>query len=108
MKNKSLLGCLVLLVLVVSLFSCTTGQYMAMRRSDNAEILGTVSTDFTITGSFRYRKVINTQAYIHLLTEAKKEYQGNIDVREISWAIGGGDTSNNNYQYNAIGTVVRK
>ena len=108
MKGKRFLGCFVLLVLIGSLFSCTTGQYMTMRKSETADILGTVSTDFTITGSFRYRNVINNQAYIHLMEEAQKAYQGNVDVRDISWAIGGGDSSNNNYQYNAIGTVIRK
>ena len=107
MNNKKLLlG--VLLVLIGCLFSCTTGQYMALSRNENAEILGTISTEFTITGSFRYKSVINTQAYIHLLAEAQKEYPGNIDIRDISWAIGGSDTANNNYQYNAIGKVIRK
>ena len=96
-----------MLVLISCLFSCTTGQYMALHRNEEVEILGVVSTDFIITGSFRYKKVINTQAYIHLLTEAQKEYQGNVDVRDISWAIGGGDSANNNYRYDAIGKVIR-
>ena len=108
MKAKKILFCLVLSVLFAGLYSCTTGQYMTLSRNENPEILGTVSTDFTITGSFRYRKVINTQAYIHLMEDAQKEYQGSIDVRNISWAIGGGEASNNNYQYTAIGTVIRK
>ena len=81
---------------------------MALNRNEIVEILGTISTDFTITGSFRYRSVINTQAYIHLLAKAQKEYPGNIDVRDISWAIGGSDAANNNYQYNAIGKVIRQ
>ena len=106
MNRKIIWVCFVLLVLAC-LSSCTTGQYMALHRGENAEILGTVSTDFTITGSFRYKKVINTQAYIHLLAEAQKEYSGNIDVRDITWAIGGGDAANNNYQYAAVGKVIR-
>ena len=78
-----------------------------MGKNENVEVLGTISTDFTITGSYRYKSVINTQAYIHLLAEAQKVYTGNIDVRDISWAIGAGDSANNNYQYTAIGKVVR-
>ena len=108
MKGKRVSVFFVMLVLIVCLFSCTTGQHMTLHRNENPEILGIVSTDFTITGSFRYKRVINTQAYIHLLTEAQKEYPGNIDVRDISWAIGGGDSANNNYQYSAIGKVIRK
>jgi len=107
MNGKKFLACFVLLALAVCLFSCTTGQYMTLNKNENVEVLGTVSVDFTITGSFRYRSVINTQAYIHLLAEAQKIYPGNIDVRDISWAIGGGDSANNNYQYNAIGKVVK-
>ena len=108
MKAKKTLFCLVLSVLLVCLYSCTTGQYMTMGRNENAEVLGTVNAEFTISGSFRYRNVINTQAYIHLLAEAQKVYEGNIDVRDISWAIGGGDSANNNYQYTATGKVIRK
>ena len=107
MKAKSKILFLVLNVIFISLYSCTTGQYMNLDQNENVEILGTISTNFTITGSFRYRNVINTQAYIHLLAEAQKEYPGNIDVRDISWAIGSSDAANNNYQYNAIGKVVK-
>ena len=108
MNSRRFLGCLVLLAAAACFFSCTTGQYMTLSKNENAEVLGTISTDFSITGSFRYRKVINTQAYIHLLTEAQKQYPGNIEVRDVSWAIGGGDSENNNYQYNAIGKVIRQ
>ncbi|MCL2138261.1 MAG: hypothetical protein FWH41_01890 [Treponema sp.] len=104
MKAMRLLGCLALMGI---LGSCVTGQYMSLGRNDNAEILGSVSADFTITGSFRYRKVINTQAYMNLLAEAQKAYPGNIDVRDISWAVGGGDSANNNYKYTAVGKVIR-
>ncbi|MDR2658631.1 MAG: hypothetical protein LBC27_01405 [Spirochaetaceae bacterium] len=69
------------------------------------EILGVVQTSFIITGSFRYRSAINT-AYIHLLAEAKKEYSGDIDVQDISWAIGS-SLENNNYEYTAVGKVFR-
>jgi hypothetical protein len=71
--------------------------------------LGTVKTIFIVTGSFRYRSVINTQAYINLLVEAEKKYPDIlVDVRDISWAIGEGDSANNNYVYNATGKVIKK
>jgi len=108
MNSRKIFGCFVLSALIVSLFSCTTGQYMTLHKGEDVEILGSISTDFLITGSFRYKKVINTQAYFHLLAEAQKTYSGNIDVRDISWVIGEGDSVNNNYQYTAIGKVVRQ
>ena len=107
MKIKSGLFYLVLLAVITCLFSCVTGQYMSLSKNENTEILGTVSTVFRVTGSFRYKKVINTQAYMSLLTEAQKIYPGNIDVKDITWAIGEGDSENNNYQYTAVGKVVR-
>ena len=109
MKGKRFFGCVVVLALIGSMASCVTGTYMSLHKGESAGILGSVNADFTITGSFRYRKVINTQAYMHLLTEAQKEYPGIIvDVRDISWAIGEGDSASNNYSYTAVGTVIRK
>ena len=97
------------MALVVLLTSCTTGQYMTLRNNENVEILGTVQATFNVTGAFRYRKVINTHAYINLLAEAQKQYPDNlVDVRDISWAIGGGEAANNNYEYTAIGKVIKE
>jgi len=107
MKIKSGLFYLVLFAVIACLFSCVTGQYMSLSKNENAEILGTVSTVFRVTGSFRYKKVINTQAYMSLLAEAQKVYPGNIDVKDITWVIGEGDSENNNYRYTAVGKVIR-
>ena len=97
------------MALVGLLVSCTTGQHMTLRSSEKVEILGTVQTTFNVTGAFRYRRVINTQAYINLLAEAEKKYPDTlIDVRDISWAIGGGEAANNNYEYTATGKVIKK
>jgi hypothetical protein len=71
------------------------------------ETLGVVQASFVITGSFRYRSVINNQAYIHLLAEAQEKYSDDIDIRDITWAIGK-MLENNNYEYTAIGRVVKK
>ena len=108
MNKKKIFSCFFLSVLVVSLFSCATGQYMNMRSNENTEVLGLVKTDFIITGSFRYRRAINSQAYMNLLAEAQKEYAGVIDIRDITWAIGKADSPNNNYEYTAIGTVIKR
>lgn len=94
--------------LVALLFSCTTGSYMTLKNSETVEILGTVHTTFAVTGAFRYRSVINNQAYINLLAEAQKEYSGNIDIRDITWVIGEGSAPDNNYTYTAMGKVIRR
>jgi len=105
MKTK--LGIFLAIVLTGLFISCTTGEYMTLKSNENAEILGIVQTTFIINGSFRYRRVINNQAYMHLLAEAQKEYSGVIDIRDITWAIGKGDSANNNYEYTATGRVIR-
>jgi len=98
-----------LVILITGLFvACTTGSYIAMKPSEQAEVLGTVQSTFHVTGSFRYRNVINQQAYISLMAEAQRHYPDVlVDIRDISWAIGGGDTSNNTYEYSAIGKVIK-
>jgi hypothetical protein len=107
MKTK--LGIFLVVALTGLVISCTTGEYMTLKGNENVEILGTVQTTFNVTGSFRYRSVINTQAYINLLAEAEKKYPDIfVDVRNISWAIGEGDTANNNYLYSATGIVIKK
>lgn len=96
-------------VFIVSLFSCTTGNYMTVKSNEKAEVLGNVQATFFVTGAFRYRKVINTQAYINLLTAAQEKFPDVIvDIRDITWAIGQGDSANNNYVYVAAGKAVAK
>jgi len=106
MKTKLMFLSVVLLAGLM--MSCTTGQYMTLKSVDNVDILGIIHTTFSITGAFRYRSVINAQAYMSLLAEAQKVYSGVIDVGDITWAIGKSDTANNNYEYTAVGKVVRK
>ena len=108
MNGKKIRVFILSLTVVVSLLSCATGQYMSMRGNEKADSLGIVKADFSITGAFRYRRAINNQAYMNLLAEAQKEYSGPIDIRDITWAIGKSDAANNNFEYTAIGTVIRK
>jgi hypothetical protein len=97
-----------ILVLTTLLISCVTGQYMEMKPAENVEVLGTIQTTFYVNGSFRYRRTINSQAYITLLTEAQKQFHDiNIDIRDISWVIGRQIDASNNYEYSAIGKVVK-
>ena len=107
MKGK--FGILVGFIITGLLASCVTGDYMAMKPSENVEVLGIVQTTFNVTGAFRYRSAINRHAYISLMSEAQRQYPGIIvDIRDITWAIGKGDASNNNYEYSAIGKVIKK
>jgi len=109
MNGKKIRFVILSLVLVVSLLSCATGQYMGMKSGEDTKVLGIIRTTFDITGAFRYRKAINSQAYMNLLAEAQKEYaehNGVIDVRDITWAVGKSDAANNNYEYTAIGKVI--
>ena len=107
MNGKKIRFFFLSLVLVASLLSCATGQYMGLRSNENADVLGIVRTTFSISGAFRYRRAINSQAYMNLLNEAQKEYSGVVDVRDITWAVGSSDTANNNYEYTAIGKVIK-
>ena len=106
MKTKLMLLSVILLANFFT--SCTTGEYFPLKDIANIDILGIIYATFNITGAFRYRSVINTQAYMHLLAEAQKVYSGAIDVGDITWAIGKSDTANNNYEYTAVGKVYRK
>jgi len=97
-----------ILLLTGILFACATGEYMQMNPSEHAEVLGIVQTTFNVTGAFRYRSTINKHSYISLMAQAQQQYPGlNIDIRDISWAIGGGDAANNTYEYSAIGKVIK-
>lgn len=81
---------------------------MESRSNRNVEALGIVQTTFVVSGSLRYRSVINNQAYMHLLAEAQRTYDDPIDIRDITWTVGKGNPFTNNYEYTAIGTAVRK
>ena len=108
MRNKKIVRFFLTAMLIALLFSCTTGNYMTLKSNEKVEVLGTVHTTFAVTGSFRYKSVINNQAYINLLAEAQKEYSGNIDIRDITWVIGESSASDNNYTYTAMGKVIKR
>jgi len=106
MKTK--LSIISMVVLVFLMVSCATGEYMTMKPSEQTNVLGNVQSSFYVTGAFRYRSTINKQAYISLMAEAQNKYPDfNIDIRDISWVIGKADAANNNYEYVAIGKVIK-
>jgi len=106
MKIK--IGIFLVIVLTWLLISCaTTGEYMPLRASEQAAILGAVQSTFSVNGGFRYKRTVNRQAYITLLTEAQNKYPDiNVDIRDISWVVGTMDYANN-YEYTAIGKVIK-
>ena len=105
---KTRLGVFSVLVLIGLLISCVTGEYMSLRPSEQGDILGTIQSTFNVNGAYRYRGTINRQAHISLLAEAQNKYPDTIvDIRDISWAMGQFDAANNNYEYSAIGKVIR-
>ncbi|MCL2478149.1 MAG: hypothetical protein FWF22_01515 [Treponema sp.] len=107
MKMK--LGFLAVIVLTSLAVSCATGEYMPMQASEQSAVIGNVQSTFLVTGAFRYRSTINREAYITLMAEAQKKYPDqNVDIRDISWVIGQGDAANNNYEYIAIGKVIKE
>jgi hypothetical protein len=105
MKVKCRIFLLILLTGVLS--ACVSGQYMKIKSTENPDILGTVQSTFVINSSFRYRSVINRQAYINLLAEAQKIFpDDNVDIQDISWVIGK-QLDSPNYEYTALGKVIR-
>jgi hypothetical protein len=81
-----------------------TGQYRSSKSTKNAEIIGTVQTNFMMQRVGR--NAINTQAYIHLMEAASQKYEGNFDVIDITWAIGR-QMNDGNTEYTAIGSVIK-
>jgi hypothetical protein len=94
-------------ILAVMMMSCVTGQYKKLQPSGKADVIGSIQSTFIITGGFRYRSVINEQAYMSLLAEAQKKYPDiNVDIRDVSWVIGR-QIDPNNYEYSALGKIIK-
>ena len=73
--------------LIIAIFiGCATGLYKPLSDLSNPEVIGTVQTMFN--GMVGVSAIPQEAAYIKLLEVAQKEYQGNIDIRDVSWAFG--------------------
>ncbi|WP_461257162.1 CsgG/HfaB family protein [Treponema sp. R80B11-R83G3] len=116
MKNLfKILGLLVLGILC----SCASlnDVYRPLSGSSNTEVLGTVQTNFetmfvfmpgTYPGASKsWKRNVDHAAYTALLEVAKKEYNGNIDVYDITFQpVRYATRQNNINEYKAIGKVV--
>jgi hypothetical protein len=96
------------------ILSCATGPYKPSAPDEN--IIGPVRATFEVRRGYysgnplNEKKEINEAAYIALLQAAQKEYQGNIDIRDITWVQGkfikGIPKLAATYEYNATGKVI--
>ena len=106
--RKTALILAVLMIAAAAASCASSGHYMAL--SNNEMVVGTVQSDFIVRSSFfslkSVKDAVNTQAYIHLLEEANKKYDGNFDVRDIVW-VTGKSVDNENTQVSATGKVVK-
>jgi hypothetical protein len=93
------------LALVLLAASCaSTGQYMPMAQGETS--IGSVQADFEARDNWFSNKAINTLAYIKLMEAARREYPGDIEIRNIVWVSGKG-TGPATSQITASGKVVR-
>jgi len=93
-------------VFVVVTFFCAStawAQKVYKPSNSNDNIIGSVQTVFIASGT---RKAMDEAAYIALLSAAKQEYQGNIDIRDVTWVVGKKNQSTGSYEFNANGKVI--
>jgi hypothetical protein len=87
MKKKSLLGAISAVVLVGFLGSCVSleDKTMTARERQETEVIGSVTTEFTSYQFFHFlnKANIKNKAYTELKKAAAREYDGNIDIRNI-------------------------
>jgi hypothetical protein len=84
-----LVSSIVLVLLVGLFFSCaTTSSYRSSPEVPNANVVGTVQVTFEMTLPNRViAESVKQAAYLKLLEKAKTEYQGNIDVYDITVSV---------------------
>jgi hypothetical protein len=93
-------------VLLVGLFgSCASQETDKSKRPLNSgeQVIGTVQAEFELS-LYSSDPQVNEAAYIALLAAAKKEFQGNIDVRDITWVWNGNTFTKG--KYTATGKVI--
>jgi hypothetical protein len=107
MKKILVISIAILLVFVGVLSSCASSNKV-FRPIVNEKVIGSVQCNFysmTYLGAGRISKKNQAQAYIELMKEAKKTYQGNIDVKNITAAYVGISVEHGN-EFTANGMVV--
>ena len=110
---KNYVSEVVLCIFVGLLASCgTTGTTGPKPLASNENVLGTVQATFeAMQGYGGDPKEKNELAYVALLEAAQKEYQGNIDIRDVTWRqskhVSGVPTAVFAvFEYNAVGKVI--
>ncbi len=102
------------LLLSIFLISCGTTSaasnvYKAMGADEinNAEILDKINVAVPVKGNIWTATVLrNDEAYNALLLEAKKKYQGNIDIRNVTAKIGEYNVWTHDAVFIATGNVI--
>jgi len=87
-------------LLVGVLVSCASNDRARRALNPDEQVIGTVQTTFEVAGSAN----IYDATYIALLEAAKKEFQGNIDVRDITFAHMG--RANRLYRFSGNAKVI--
>jgi hypothetical protein len=108
MKKISIFAAFIILTCLLS--ACAKGLYrpLTQEKSEKVTIIAPVQCNFysmTYLGAGRIAKANKEQAYIELMKEAKKQYQGNFDVKNISVAYVGINLEHGN-EFTANGTVI--
>jgi TolB-like protein len=94
-------------VLFWLIFFCTStlwAQKVYKPSNQNDNIIGSVQTTFEAIAGLGSK--VNEAAYIALLEMAKKEYQGNIDIRDITWVMGKKAKGYGMYEFSSNGKVI--
>jgi len=66
------------------IFSCAANMYRPLSEVSNPEIIGTVQKTFET--DIMETRVRGEKVYIILLDEAKRNYYGIVDVRDVTWS----------------------
>jgi hypothetical protein len=70
--------------LFIFFISCSTNNYRPLSEISNPKIIGNIQTTFKM--NIVETTVRGETVYLLLLEAAKKEYHGNIDIRDITWS----------------------
>jgi hypothetical protein len=87
MKNTAF-SIFMFVLIAVTLVSCVSMQdrEMTVNERAQAQVLGQVSAEFHSWQFFHIpaKKKLRQKAYIELMREARKQYEGNIEIRNIN------------------------
>jgi PBP1b-binding outer membrane lipoprotein LpoB len=109
--TKTRIGLIALLITAVLLSSCvSTALYkpVSQAETESMTILGSVQCNFysmTYLGAGRISRANKQQAYIELMKEANKTYEGKFDIRNITIAHVSINVEHGN-EFTANGAVV--